>query len=130
MLSKSNCRERSVEINYLHRCWDYYVWLEAGVGSNPNKNHTTSLISRESESKGDSGNGTISHGTKALNEKSEWMVHDEPGVYLTLSSLPGGGNELKRVRFSRKHFTEEQAEKWWAENGPKVCKRHNILGGD
>ncbi|GLU17092.1 hypothetical protein SLE2022_334880 [Rubroshorea leprosula] len=95
-----------------------------------NENHTTSLISRESESNGDSGNGTISHGTKALNEKAEWVVHDEPGVYLTLSSLPGGGNELKRVRFSRKHFTEEQAEKWWAENGPKVCERHNILSGD
>ncbi|GLT27678.1 hypothetical protein SLA2020_026590 [Shorea laevis] len=95
-----------------------------------NENHATSLISRESESNGDSGNGTISHGTKALNEKSEWVVHDEPGVYLTLSSLPGGGNELKRVRFSRKHFTEEQAEKWWAENGPKVCERHNILSGD
>lgn len=28
---------------------------------------------------------------------------------------------------SRKQFTEEQAEKWWGENGGKVCERHNIL---
>ncbi|OMO93152.1 Zinc finger, FYVE-type [Corchorus capsularis] len=70
---------------------------------------------------------TISHGTKGQTEKSEMVVQVEPGVYLTLSSLPNGSNELKRVRFSRKHFTEEQAEKWWAENGVKVCERQNIL---
>lgn len=30
------------------------------------------------------------------------------------------------VFHSRKHFTEEQAERWWAENGAKTCERHNI----
>nr|XP_048317951.1 PH, RCC1 and FYVE domains-containing protein 1-like [Ziziphus jujuba var. spinosa] len=72
----------------------------------------------------------IPNGTKTQTGKPEWVVQDEPGVYLTLSAIPGGGNELKRVRFSRRHFTEEQAEKWWAENGAKVCERHNILGDE
>lgn len=94
-----------------------------------NDKHTISMDPHESGSNGDSGR-TTSHGTKPQSEKSEWVVQDDPGVYLTLSSLPGGGNELKRVRFSRKVFSEEQAEKWWAENGTKVCERHNILSED
>lgn len=30
---------------------------------------------------------------------SEWVEQDEPGVYITLVSLPGGVKDLKRVRF-------------------------------
>lgn len=29
----------------------------------------------------------------------EWVEQDEPGVYITLTALPGGGKDLKRVRF-------------------------------
>lgn len=31
--------------------------------------------------------------------ENEWVEQDEPGVYITLTSLPGGGKDLKRVRF-------------------------------
>lgn len=68
----------------------------------------------------------LTNGAKAQPEKTEWVVQYEPGVYITLGSLPGGSNELKRVRFSRKRFSEGQAEKWWAENSTRVCERHNI----
>jgi len=34
-----------------------------------------------------------------LNRESEWVEQDEPGVYITLTSLPGGAKDLKRVRF-------------------------------
>ncbi|KAK3004366.1 hypothetical protein RJ639_019175, partial [Escallonia herrerae] len=91
-----------------------------------NGSSVTSLTSPKSESNENSSNQTLVNGNKARNEKAEWVVQDEPGVYVTLSSLPGGGHELRRVRFSRKRFTEQQAEKWWAENGPKVCERHKI----
>lgn len=30
---------------------------------------------------------------------NEWVEQDEPGVYMTLTSLPGGLKDLKRVRF-------------------------------
>ncbi len=30
---------------------------------------------------------------------AEWVEQDEPGVYITLTSLPGGVKDLKRVRF-------------------------------
>lgn len=63
------------------------------------ESHKPSTIATESESNGNSANGNLSHGTKSQTEKKEWMVQDEPGIYITLSSLPGGRNELKRVRF-------------------------------
>ncbi|GMH01708.1 hypothetical protein Nepgr_003547 [Nepenthes gracilis] len=90
------------------------------------ENHLTSLVSPKSESNIRTFNAILGNGTKVQPEKAEWVVHDEPGVYVTLCSLPGVGNELKRVRFSRKRFTEEQAEKWWAENCTRICERHNI----
>ncbi|KAE9607938.1 hypothetical protein Lal_00039992 [Lupinus albus] len=74
-----------------------------------------------------SSNRTLPNGTKTQSGKAEWVVQDEAGVYISLSSLPSGGNELKRVRFSRKHFTEEEAENWWAENGVRVLERHNVV---
>ncbi|KAK8470818.1 hypothetical protein PHAVU_003G066900 [Phaseolus vulgaris] len=69
----------------------------------------------------------LPNGAKTQSGKAEWVVQDETGVFVSLSPQPGGGNELMRVRFSRKHFTEEEAEKWWAENGTKILERHNIV---
>ncbi|PWA59608.1 Brevis radix-like domain-containing protein [Artemisia annua] len=56
----------------------------------------------------------------------EWVEQDEPGVYITLTSLPGGIKDLKRVRFSRKRFSEKQAEQWWSENRARVYQRYNV----
>ncbi|KAL3830019.1 hypothetical protein ACJIZ3_018821 [Penstemon smallii] len=33
------------------------------------------------------------------NEPKEWVAQVEPGVLITFVSLPGGGNDLKRIRF-------------------------------
>lgn len=57
---------------------------------------------------------------------SEWVEQDEPGVYITFTSLPGGAKDLKRVRFSRKRFSEKQAEQWWAENRARVHEQYNV----
>ncbi|KAI4328416.1 hypothetical protein L6164_020773 [Bauhinia variegata] len=91
------------------------------------ENHITNIVTPEVGSDSNAANQILPNGTKTPSGKSEWVVQDEPGVYISLASLPGGVNELKRVRFSRRHFTEEQAEKWWAENGTKVLERHNIV---
>ncbi|CAN6444049.1 unnamed protein product [Victoria cruziana] len=58
--------------------------------------------------------------------EGEWVEQDEPGVYITLTSLPGGGKDLKRVRFSRKRFSERQAEQWWKENRARVYEQYNV----
>ncbi|XP_040991757.1 PH, RCC1 and FYVE domains-containing protein 1-like isoform X1 [Juglans microcarpa x Juglans regia] len=54
------------------------------------------------------------------------VEQDEPGVYITLTSLPGGAKDLKRVRFSRKRFSEKEAEQWWAENRARVYEQYNV----
>eukprot|EP00257_Ricinus_communis_P008901 XP_002527043.2 PH, RCC1 and FYVE domains-containing protein 1 [Ricinus communis] len=70
-------------------------------------------------------NGSRTKETETHHE-AEWVEQDEPGVYITLTSLPGGVKDLKRVRFSRKRFSEKQAEQWWAENRARVYEQYNV----
>lgn len=69
------------------------------------------------------GNGEARN--EAQNEK-EWVEQDEPGVYITLTALAGGARDLKRVRFSRKKFSEKQAEQWWADKRGRVYEQYNV----
>ncbi|GLU16563.1 hypothetical protein SLE2022_329910 [Rubroshorea leprosula] len=62
--------------------------------------------------------------------EAEWIEQYEPGVYITLVALQDGTRDLKRVRFSRKKFGEQQAETWWSENREKVYERYNVRGTD
>ncbi|XP_024393986.1 PH, RCC1 and FYVE domains-containing protein 1 [Physcomitrium patens] len=61
--------------------------------------------------------------------ETEWVEQDEPGVYITLTALPEGGKDLRRVRFSRKRFSEREAEQWWAENRVRVHEQYQVRGG-
>ncbi|KAK7274802.1 hypothetical protein RIF29_15901 [Crotalaria pallida] len=97
------------------------------LNQSSDKSHITNIITPANESNSNTSSRTSPDGAKLQSGKAEWVVQDEPGVCITLSSMPGGGNELKCVRFSKKHFTEGQAEKWWAENVTKVVERHNIV---
>nr|GEU35016.1 hypothetical protein [Tanacetum cinerariifolium] len=60
------------------------------------------------------------------NEPKEWVAQVEPGVLITFVSLPRGGNDLKRIRFSREMFNKWQAQKWWQENYDKVMELYNV----
>ncbi|XP_076881202.1 protein Brevis radix-like 3 [Bidens hawaiensis] len=60
------------------------------------------------------------------NEVKEWVAQVEPGVLITFNSLPQGGNDLKRIRFSREMFNKRQAQRWWAENSDKVMELYNV----
>ncbi|KAG5601922.1 hypothetical protein H5410_033292 [Solanum commersonii] len=59
-------------------------------------------------------------------ESKEWVAQVEPGVLITFVSLPEGGNDLKRIRFSRELFNKWQAQRWWAENYDKVMELYNV----
>ncbi|KAG5596005.1 hypothetical protein H5410_037237 [Solanum commersonii] len=56
----------------------------------------------------------------------EWVAQVEPGVLITFVSLPRGGNDLKRIRFSREMFNKYQAQRWWSENCEKVMELYNV----
>ncbi|MCL7038850.1 hypothetical protein MKW94_019624 [Papaver nudicaule] len=59
-------------------------------------------------------------------EPKEWVAQVEPGVLITFVSMPQGGNDLKRIRFSREMFNRWQASRWWAENHDKVMELYNV----
>ncbi|CAK8560398.1 unnamed protein product [Lathyrus sativus] len=59
-------------------------------------------------------------------EPKEWVAQVEPGVLITFVSLPQGGNDLKKIRFSREMFNKWQAQRWWAENYDKVMELYNV----
>ncbi|XP_042032590.1 protein BREVIS RADIX-like [Salvia splendens] len=56
----------------------------------------------------------------------QWTAQVEPGVQITFVSLPRGGNDLKRIRFSRDTFNKWQAQKWWSENYDRVIELYNV----
>ncbi|KAK1324798.1 Ultraviolet-B receptor UVR8 [Acorus calamus] len=58
--------------------------------------------------------------------KDEWVEQDYPGVYITLTTLSNDQRGLKRVRFSRKRFSEKEAELWWVENQERVYLKYRI----
>ncbi|KAJ1698694.1 hypothetical protein LUZ63_007206 [Rhynchospora breviuscula] len=59
-------------------------------------------------------------------EGKEWVAQVEPGVLITFVALPRGGNDLRRIRFSREMFDKWQAQRWWAENYEKVMELYNV----
>ncbi|KAL0740465.1 hypothetical protein Bca4012_081978 [Brassica carinata] len=59
-------------------------------------------------------------------EPKEWVAQVEPGVHITFVSLPSGGNDLKRIRFSREVFDKWQAQRWWGENYDRIVELYNV----
>ncbi|KAL8459004.1 hypothetical protein ACS0TY_036472 [Phlomoides rotata] len=58
-------------------------------------------------------------------ERREVMEQFEPGVYVTLLLLPNGTKFFKRIRFSKRRFTELQAEEWWKENKERLLRKYS-----
>ncbi|CAK8540264.1 unnamed protein product [Lathyrus sativus] len=58
--------------------------------------------------------------SNAVGIESEWIEQVEPGVFVTIRQLPDGNKELRRIRFSRERFGDEDARKWWEENRERV----------
>ncbi|XP_047339801.1 protein Brevis radix-like 4 [Impatiens glandulifera] len=63
--------------------------------------------------------GVAIHGMKELNDQFEH------GVYVTLIQLQNGSKLFKRVKFSKRRFSEEQADEWWKENKDRWLKKYN-----
>ncbi|KAJ3695612.1 hypothetical protein LUZ60_000989 [Juncus effusus] len=75
--------------------------------------------------------GVQSNFKKASLKEGEWIEQVEPGVYITVTSNSHSADKfLKRVRFSRKKFTEQQAESWWTHNRFKLKDKYGILSGN
>ncbi|PKI57756.1 hypothetical protein CRG98_021823, partial [Punica granatum] len=98
-------------------------------GSSSASNHSVVGHPRQGNSEASSRNGAKPKEGE-VRKDIEWVEQDEPGVYITFTALPGGGKDLKRVRFSRKRFTEKEAEQWWAVNRARVYEQYNVRSID
>ncbi|XP_078445739.1 protein Brevis radix-like 1 [Wolffia australiana] len=54
----------------------------------------------------------------------EWVVEDQPGVFVTIRSLPDGQQELRRVEISREMYGEVKARVWWEENKARLRRQY------
>ncbi|KAJ1272609.1 hypothetical protein BS78_06G216200 [Paspalum vaginatum] len=57
----------------------------------------------------------------------EWTAQVEPGVQITFGTIPSGGNDLKRIRFSREMFNKWEAQRWWGENYDRIVELYNVV---
>ncbi|CAN6815340.1 unnamed protein product [Brassica oleracea var. botrytis] len=67
--------------------------------------------------------GHMKNGTQE--STAEQVEQYEPGVYITFTALPCGQKTLKRVRFSRKRFSEKEAQRWWEEKQVLVYNKYD-----
>ncbi|GAA0171405.1 hypothetical protein Leryth_005430 [Lithospermum erythrorhizon] len=56
----------------------------------------------------------------------EWTAQVEPGIQITFVSLAEGGNDLKRIRFSRDMYNKWEAQRWWGENFDRIMELYNV----
>lgn len=85
---------------------------------------------RDDESGLKSTNAALATNSSNNRVDAEWIEQYEPGVYITLVAMHDGTRDLKRVRFSRRRFGENQAENWWSENKDKVYEKYNVRSVD
>ncbi|KFK41026.1 hypothetical protein AALP_AA2G075500 [Arabis alpina] len=67
--------------------------------------------------------GHLQSGTQE--STAEQVEQYEPGVYITFTALPCGQKTLKRVRFSRKRFSEKEAQRWWEKKQVLVYNKYD-----
>uniref|UniRef100_J3LFX8 FYVE-type domain-containing protein n=1 Tax=Oryza brachyantha TaxID=4533 RepID=J3LFX8_ORYBR len=65
--------------------------------------------------------------TTAPTDSNGVIEQIERGVYATVVTSPGGKKCIKRIRFSRKHFGEEQAQKWWEANESMIFAKYSSM---
>ncbi|KAG9150475.1 hypothetical protein Leryth_010868 [Lithospermum erythrorhizon] len=59
-------------------------------------------------------------------EAKDWTAQVEHGIQITFESLPQGGNDLKRIRFSRDIYDKWEAQRWWGENFDRIMELYNV----
>ncbi|XP_020266935.1 protein Brevis radix-like 2, partial [Asparagus officinalis] len=86
---------------------------------------TEENVSRNSSSSREGSTSNNAENESSENKVREWVVEDEPGVFVTIRSLPNGSKELLRVELSRERFGEVKARVWWEENKARLHKQYS-----
>ncbi|XP_039806282.1 PH, RCC1 and FYVE domains-containing protein 1-like isoform X4 [Panicum virgatum] len=97
-------------------------------GSHPRDNNLQD-VHRPPDSSGQQAHRSSCNGNSIVAD-AEWIEQVEPGVYITVFRSPAGQKYLRHVRFSKRRFTEQQAELWWANHRSTLQEQYGILPGD
>ncbi|KAK7274980.1 hypothetical protein RIF29_16084 [Crotalaria pallida] len=62
----------------------------------------------------------------SVSESKEWMAQIEEGIHMVFVSLPNGGNELVKIRFSLDMFNRWQAQRWWDINQDRIIGLYDV----
>ncbi|XP_022863051.1 protein Brevis radix-like 3 [Olea europaea var. sylvestris] len=93
-------------------------------------NDSVKSIENDLRSKGLDENGSKTRNSLTTRDASqnvfERVEQYEPRVYITLVDFRDGSSDIRQVRFSRRKFSEYQAEFWWSENRENVYNKYNI----
>lgn len=111
-----------------------YPYFQPGSSSTPAWHFTSTTAPRDSAYTAFGGDMTPNRISSRFDDMTleeedgpkEWMAQVEPGVQITFVSLPRGGNDLKRIRFSREMFDKSQAQRWWSENFDRIMELYNV----
>ncbi|KAG9153285.1 hypothetical protein Leryth_024079 [Lithospermum erythrorhizon] len=98
-----------------------------GLQDAPRHRERTASLFDGSEVSHPSNQEVVSELTQARKSEGakEVIEQFEPGVYVTLLQLTNGTKIFKRVRFSKRRFSEQQANEWWSINRDRVTRRYN-----
>ncbi|XP_058729415.1 PH, RCC1 and FYVE domains-containing protein 1-like [Vicia villosa] len=108
---------------------------ETGINVRHESNGSSISSVGEVMSPQSSENGSISGDSSRDGSLQETQVFEkfESGIYVLLKLRADGIKIFKRVKFSKRKFTESQAEEWWSQNKGRVlrkyCPRHQKQNG-
>ncbi|EXB38473.1 putative E3 ubiquitin-protein ligase HERC1 [Morus notabilis] len=99
-----------------------------GGDTSPHSDKPSISRTREDETQPSSEDGSKSHRSLAMKaEKGKEVIEQfEPGVYVTLIQLQNGTRIFRRVKFSKRRFSEQQAEEWWNNNKDRLLKTYSV----
>ena len=122
------------------RAWQQQQRQNGAAGKSPAASEATATEAARTTT---SSRDDVSISNASELEVTEWIIQDEPGVYITVRELADGTRELRRVRFrsgalqnisfvtmgiiadvpcicSRERFAELNAKLWWEENKERI----------
>jgi len=70
---------------------------------------------------------TPGSGSGTPDSRSSWVEEIEPGVFMTISrDATTGHHVLRRVRFSKRVFSDTEATAWWTKNRARVIRARGL----
>ncbi|KAK3154933.1 hypothetical protein QOZ80_2BG0196790 [Eleusine coracana subsp. coracana] len=88
------------------------------------------LVVHQNRRRMPNGSSDYDSGTDTINVPSDCsgvIEQIERGVYVTVVTSPSGKKGIKRIKFSRKHFGQKEAQKWWEENKSRVFEKYSFM---